>query len=416
MTRLWLRRELEAEMSGGGFILAINMSVAGLLAAAFLFIAAYDRDQRAPRWIALGYGLGILYVVLEFLVGLLPERETLVVLAAYMTFAGALAAANVGIALKYARPVPQRLTLVLLALAMLTILTHLTPQLSLVPMVVYQLPYFLLQALGAVLVMRAPSKRPLDFVLCVLLALSALQFLAKPLIGLALGNIGTTTDAYMGTTYALFSQTISSVCYLAVAVTLLIIMMRDMLGAMAVKSETDPLSGVLNRRGFEERAAPILHAYQGSRVPLSLVLCDLDHFKATNDTFGHHTGDLVIAAFARQLVLAASPGQIVGRVGGEEFAIILPGANLPVARLYAEGVRSGFSTLHIAGAPPGRAFTASFGVAELEAGEGVVELMERADAALYSAKTAGRDCVRAAPPVLEPLPRIDGRSFRAHQA
>ncbi len=132
-----------------------------------------------------------------------------------------------------------------------------------------------------------------------------------------------------------------------------------------------------------------------------MILCDLDHFKSVNDTYGHATGDLVIAGFARQLTLASNAGQIVGRVGGEEFAILYPGANLPMARIYAEGLRGSFAALSIPGAPPGRTFTASFGVAELQKGETVHALMARADTALYLAKTAGRDCVRIAPAVVD---------------
>ena len=223
----------------------------------------------------------------------------------------------------------------------------------------------------------------------------------KPLIALELGTMGDTPSAYMNTTYAAFSQTMSAIFFLALGLMIIIIMVRDTVGVMMVRSETDPLSGVLNRRGFEERAAPLLQVYQGSRVPLAMILCDLDHFKSVNDTYGHGTGDLVIAGFARQLTLASNLGQIVGRVGGEEFAIIYPGANLPMARIYAEGLRGSFAALSIPGTPPGRSFTASFGVAQLQKGDTVHALMARADTALYQAKTAGRDCVRIAHAVVE---------------
>jgi len=388
-------------MSGGGFILAINLSVAVFVAAAFLFISAYDGKAAAPRWLVLSCILAITYAALEIAVGALPESQLLIVIT-YMSLAVGLACLTVGLARKYEQPTPKITLAALLVLALVTILIHGgVPKLALAPMMFYQLPYSLLEGLAGAVVFRSSRKRALDYVLLGVVFSGAAHFLAKPVIALYLGNIGDTAGAYMTTIYALYSQTISAVFFLALGLTIIIIMMRDVLGAMALKSETDPLSGVLNRRGFEEHAAPLLKIYGDSRVPLTLVLCDLDHFKSVNDNYGHAAGDLVIAAFARQLTLASKAGQIVGRVGGEEFALVYPGANLPMTRAFADMLRSSFASSSISGAPPGRTFTASFGVAEMQPGETLSALMARADSALYLAKTAGRDCVRIAPAVIE---------------
>jgi diguanylate cyclase (GGDEF)-like protein len=129
-------------------------------------------------------------------------------------------------------------------------------------------------------------------------------------------------------------------------------------------------------------------------VPVSLVICDLDHFKAVNDTWGHAAGDRVIAAFSATLRESAAGHHVVGRIGGEEFAALLPGFNLPAARLFAESVRMAFAGRAIEGFPEGESFTASFGVAEIAPGETAASLLLRADLALYEAKRAGRDCVR----------------------
>ena len=102
----------------------------------------------------------------------------------------------------------------------------------------------------------------------------------------------------------------------------------------------------------------------------------------------------MIAAFAATLQEAAAGHHVVGRVGGEEFAVLLPGCNLAAARLFAESVRVAFSGRDIEGFPPERHFAASFGVAEIGPGEDVASLQARADAALYDAKRAGRNCVR----------------------
>jgi diguanylate cyclase (GGDEF)-like protein len=163
---------------------------------------------------------------------------------------------------------------------------------------------------------------------------------------------------------------------------------------MAARSETDTLSGLLNRRGFERRADAAMASAIDQRLPVSLVIADIDHFKSVNDTYGHAAGDNVIAAFAAFLGTAASDHHVAGRIGGEEFAIILPGTNLTAARLFAEGARSALAAMPVEGLPEDRRVTASFGVAELLPGEGTSSLMRRADAALYQAKNDGRDCVR----------------------
>ncbi|TIM20324.1 MAG: GGDEF domain-containing protein, partial [Mesorhizobium sp.] len=112
------------------------------------------------------------------------------------------------------------------------------------------------------------------------------------------------------------------------------------------------------------------------------------------DSFGHASGDRVIETFAGFLREAAAAHHVAGRIGGEEFAIILPGTNLAAARLFAEGTRSAFGGLPIDGLPADSRCTASFGVAELHPSEDFADLMRRADQALYQAKNAGRDCVR----------------------
>ena len=123
------------------------------------------------------------------------------------------------------------------------------------------------------------------------------------------------------------------------------------------------------------------------------MVCDLDHFKRVNDTWGHDTGDRVIEAFAGILQSAAPQRATASRFGGEEFVVFLPGANLLGARLFAESVRSAFEALPIAGMDETIRFTASFGVAECRPQEGLSDLRRRADAALYEAKKSGRNRV-----------------------
>ncbi len=203
----------------------------------------------------------------------------------------------------------------------------------------------------------------------------------------------------------MFSQSLGTVLGVAVALTLLSIMISRMLREATSNSETDKLSGLLNRRGFEDRCDKALGGRPGNGMPVSLVICDLDDFKSVNDTYGHAAGDRVIAAFADMLRQTIGEGHYAARIGGEEFAILLPGCNLAAARLVAENARVAFSQVRLDGLPAQLRLTASFGVAEHIAGESASELQRRADEALYAAKRAGKDRVKTAR-------LVDGRPAR----
>lgn len=155
-------------------------------------------------------------------------------------------------------------------------------------------------------------------------------------------------------------------------------------------SSTDPLTGVLNRRGLDERYG-LLRAAQ---LPGALLALDLDRFKRINDTFGHDTGDLVLKAFADILQMTSREADVVARVGGEEFVVLLPGADLSVALSAAERIRERVAA-HDMPASVGQV-TVSIGVTVWPAGiHALRELQIQADKALYEAKDSGRNCVRA---------------------
>ena len=167
---------------------------------------------------------------------------------------------------------------------------------------------------------------------------------------------------------------------------------------------TDPLTGVLNRRAFFEQAEEAC-ARAAAGGALSGIMADIDHFKQINDAYGHNVGDLVLRIVAREI---KSKNEIVGRLGGEEFAIVLRDRPLAYAMAIAERLRQKLSALRLeADGKPVR-FTGSFGVAEWRSGESVDDLLKRADVALYEAKAKGRDRVVAAAPDLAPVERAGG--------
>lgn len=159
------------------------------------------------------------------------------------------------------------------------------------------------------------------------------------------------------------------------------------------QSERDALTNLYSRRYFDEALARHVAKAQRDLRDLSLIMADLDHFKAINDTHGHLIGDDLLKKFASLLVEHASDVDCVARFGGEEFAIIMPTASLHGASSLAERLRKKLESARWKkkdGDPIGLV-TASFGVAQLKLNETPTSLIERADAKLYESKRAGRN-------------------------
>jgi len=392
-------------MAGASFILAINLFIAALFALAFFLVAATHRSDGTSRWFALAYCFGLLYIGAEIILPVQINAQ-LTYTAGFAAFLGAVSCITIGIASRYRQPIPWVLvgTVALLSIASNWIAFDIGRD-SLIRMMAYQLPYAVLQALAALLVWRSRRRQPMDVALLVLFCLSVVQFLSKPLVAHWTGGVGDFAQSYIATTYALYSQSLGAILQVALGLLTLLMLVRDMLVEATTRSETDPLSQLLNRRGFEDRAVASLSNSMQTGVPLALVTSDLDSFKSINDNFGHHTGDQVIIAFAKLLSDDPPRRAVVSRMGGEEFAVLLPGTNLAAARLYAESLRTTFGTTPLPGLPSHLRVTASFGVAEFDGRESLSDLRRRADAALYVSKRGGRDKVSvAADPETDQMP------------
>lgn len=162
------------------------------------------------------------------------------------------------------------------------------------------------------------------------------------------------------------------------------------LRAMASKelaAHTDALTGLLNRRSLED----CLGALQKKKGSYSLVVCDLDHFKKLNDTFGHEAGDRALRLFGQVLKNTLRETDIICRYGGEEFVLVLPGVTVKEGKVALDRVRENLAGSLMRGSVP--PFTASFGLVDSSLGCGYEELIQLADAALYDAKRAGRNRV-----------------------
>jgi two-component system cell cycle response regulator len=157
---------------------------------------------------------------------------------------------------------------------------------------------------------------------------------------------------------------------------------------------TDQLTGLHNRRYLTSQLTDLIDRVRIDGAPLSLVIADIDHFKTINDTHGHDAGDLVLKEFAARLALNARASDAACRYGGEEFVVIMPGADIDAARSLAERVRRAVGDVPMPiGGNAVIEVTVSLGVARLEAGDDLGRLLKRADQALYAAKQRGRNRV-----------------------
>jgi diguanylate cyclase (GGDEF)-like protein len=161
-------------------------------------------------------------------------------------------------------------------------------------------------------------------------------------------------------------------------------------------ARTDELTGINNRRAFTDLSHQALEHTQRYHRPLALVMFDIDRFKAINDAHGHAAGDRVLQAVGATIVRAARSPDIPGRLGGEEFAVLLPETDGAEALTFAERLRRDLSALAVAYNGATIRFSCSFGVAARGEHETLDALLMRADAAMYRAKGEGRNRVSSA--------------------
>lgn len=157
------------------------------------------------------------------------------------------------------------------------------------------------------------------------------------------------------------------------------------------EARTDMLTGLRNRRSFQEELLRLFAQRQRQGVVFSLLMIDIDHFKDFNDVYGHLAGDLVLRSVAQVLANTVRQIDLVCRYGGDEFAVICPGTALDVAATAAERIRLAVASQPVPLKDRQIQITASVGVAEVIRSEVAEELIQRADEALYTAKHAGRN-------------------------
>ncbi|RVD72418.1 MAG: GGDEF domain-containing protein [Mesorhizobium sp.] len=380
-------------MDTGLLIALLNPTIALALGAAFLVLWFHQRHRPYLAVLAASYCLSAPGFLFQYFT--LPVGMVLTKLVSNICFTAAACCLSSAIVARYGRRVPY-IGIALTTgggLAAFSWFMFVQPDLTW-RILSMNFGFGALSLLVAAELRTVRGNGPTEKILFVLSLLSGLNFVVRTLIVVIAHGPFPSYDGFYGSSYwttALLSHALLS---LLIALSLFSAAALDVMKALKAETHTDPLSGLLNRRGFEERAALLLDQCAKAKFPVAMVLADLDHFKALNDRHGHAVGDRVIADFAAKLSFATGTRGAAGRIGGEEFAVLLPLCDLASARLFAEAIRSLYSSGGVASLPRGVSVTASFGVAARTGDEGLAPLMRRADDALYKAKKNGRDSVR----------------------
>lgn len=394
-----MRRGLqEAALTGQFFISLLNPAI-GLLFAVAFFMMWLNRRETYIAYAAGAYVATASAFLIQDLAPVLPmELQRLPANIAFL-LTGALFAA--AIIKRYGLPVPWREIVVAMTVSLAVFLWFLLGHPDIAARI-----YAISIGAGAIalMVVRAlwPIEKPylIDRVLFWVAALAAINLIVRPIAILTFSGGFDNYDGFQQSVYwttVQFSQAMVSV---AAAISLMVAIAIDMVTELRAQAAGDTLSGLLNRRGFEAEVGEALRRCAAEGAPAALLIADLDHFKAINDTYGHAVGDAIIAAFGAHVRAVGPADMIAGRIGGEEFAILVPGAGIEAGRQLAESIRSGLQAACAGRIPAALRPSTCIGISIAPPGATLSQLMQQADQALYDAKRTGRDCVRAFTPTV----------------
>lgn len=380
-------------MTGQFFISLLNPGMGVVMAAAFVLLWVHQRVQNYILHAAASYfASAIGFFILDVLPAHPHELHRIPANLSFLLAGVFLAAAVLG---RYRLPVPYA-TLAMITTAGFAVFCWFLLVQPDITSRIYAIN-FALAGVAAVMALKLATlatARFIDRLLLCLTVLVAVGFVLRPIvIFMFLGEFenydGFQQSVYWSTVQ--FSQAMITIIY---ALILMVAVATDLIVELRDEAQGDKLSGMLNRRGFEEKAGATLAECSRNGMPVAILVADLDGFKRINDTFGHAVGDQVIMAFGKTLRSAVDEGMVAGRIGGEEFAILAPGADPQVARLLAERIRAGFKVCTTTDVTSGVDPTVSIGVYATRRWKDLYELLSNADFALYEAKRTGRDRVK----------------------
>jgi len=383
--------------NGANLYLIVNFVIAMSFAGVFFAVSRRSRSRAAARWIGLGFAVASLSVPAELVIAYTPFVRPGAAVAFAAVLAGLLLI-RMGVGSLYnvnTRPAPLAIFLVVCTAIVIAIYDQ--PRSTLSHSIPYQTPFAISCLLSAAAIAFSSHRAPVDRWMMFVFSLTGAHFFLKAYLAAAVGA-GRVASDYLFSNYAVISQSLTAVLMVMTGLSLLAVLVLQIMADERSNSEIDSLSRLLNRRGFEKHAGEALR--RSPIGPHSVIFCDIDHFKRVNDTYGHYAGDAVIRTVGQLLAESVSDSAVVGRLGGEEFGILLPRVQLDAAMLLAHAIRGAIAVHKGSGMPDTLSITASFGVSTFSETGGFARAMRLADNALYDAKAAGRNCVKYR---LEPL-------------
>jgi len=367
--------------------------MAALFVMTYGVVAVSYPRQRAAAWFMGSYFLGFLTPVCELMIRF-TDHVPIFSLFGYAVFLGGILMMSVGVqAFAGRRPSWRFALLVWIAGIALRLAIWGGARGTMPYELLFQLPFAIASFLVLLAVRRIGQKGPIRGLLMGIFGIICGHFLAKPFLAILLGS-GASAKTYANSVYAVASQVSTGVLLVAAGLCLMLLVIQKALEESILDAETDPLTKLTNRRGLNRIAPRLMAEAERDGRGLYVLVLDLDYFKRINDDYGHATGDAVLVAFARLLETLATRDVLTVRMGGEEFALLVPdGESAPDAidnratRL-GRSIRVALESFMDPGMPR---LTVSGGVVRYIKGETLEGLVARADQLAYRAKRAGRD-------------------------
>lgn len=344
----------------------------------------------AARWVgkvALFWGIGLLLAAAGFTAPMLPLMPRTISLVANAIFLGVVLSYGQALLLQLGRPtyIKARVAFAVVAYVAIVVAIHrgdLRTELML-----GDLAWSVL--LGGAVIGAVPGARtPLRWALVAVMTVMTLEAVIRVIAISWLVMAGSGPEDYFASGYAVFTQATAGVIVTVFCLTAMANLIETVMVRFKRDAEHDPLTGLLNRRGLDRAA----EKFDPRNRPVSVIQCDLDHFKRINDTYGHAAGDLVLQRVAELLLELAPPESALCRFGGEEFVLLLDDTRLNEAGMLAHRMRMALGGVSWQQLGVEGQVTASFGVAQWsESDHALADAIGRADTALYLAKEGGRN-------------------------
>ena len=382
-------------MNGAYYIMLINVALAVMLLLGFAGFWLYDRNRKAPLFFFLATLCFLFSASMELVAKFVTaDVESIYRFILYSINLAAGTLLTCGVMLHYKQPLYwSRMLLFVAAGLLLTFAVLDMPRQSVLRLALNQIPIVSVIAIGAIRLIRIDKKLIIDRLLVIALVIFAINLAARPAILAIYGTMGHTVADFQNTQYAIVVQFSLTLVTMATATILMLVLVADLVQDLMREGLSDSLTGLTNRKCFDKLANEALERAAQHQTPITLMMCDIDHFKSINDTHGHNCGDQAISFVGKMLGNVTSSFDVAARVGGEEFCIVFWNTTIEQGYQLSEDIRAAINATSLPFPTGEQQISASFGVAEYRNGEALKDLYKRADLAMYAAKSSGRNLV-----------------------